>query len=403
MPSPRPWGIAAAAVLATGVAGGSAQGAVTSRPVLAVGNSYGGTVDLFDGRTLRRLGKPLNIVPDGTTPRDPGQAAIYPTLIANRKEVNYAQEIRFSPDAKTLYVSRGYLGDVAAFSVRTRKLLWRLQVPSVRADHIAVSRDGRRLFVTALPGTKVWAIDTRTHRFAGSYEAGDFPHVLELSADGRRIYSGSLGNQLAAYGQDDGVHQLTVADPATLRVLRTYRFGAGVRPFDFTADGRRVVLQLSYFNGFEVLDLASGKVVRTVALPLRGPGVGLAPQDYPNAAAHHGIAVSGDTVCDAATISDYVALVSATTGRTRSIVPVGQAPGEALASLDGRFCFVTNRGPSGLNRPAVKDGTGDSVSVIDLATGREARRLKVGKHPQSETTATIPDAVLRAGGFIARR
>lgn len=369
------------------------------RQVLVVGNSYSGTVSLIDVRTLRRLGRPMSVIPDGSTPRDPRQAKAYPTIISSRGEVNYAQEVALSPDGSTLYVSRGYLGDVAAFSLRTHKLLWRLQTPGLRADHLALAPGGRRLFVSVLPGTRVYAIDTRSHRFVGSYEAGDFPHVLEFSPDGQRLYSGSLGDQLAPYGHDHGRHKLVVADPRTLKVVRTYRFPAGVRPFAFLPGGQRLVLQLSYFNGFREIDLRTGQTVRNVRLPLRGPARSLPAARYPNAAAHHGLAVNGDTVCDAGTISNYVALVSVRTGRTRRIIPVGQAPGEAISSLDGRYCFVTDRGPTGLNRPAVSDESGDAVSVISYARAREVRRIQVGRHPQSETVGRISDSTLRAGGF----
>lgn len=370
-----------------------------SRAVLAVGNSYDGTVDFIDARTLRRLGSPLNVIPDGATPRDPTQASLYQRIIAARGEYNYAQEVEFSPDARTLYVSRGYFGDVAAFSIATRRLLWRVQLPSLRADHLAVSPDGRHIFVTSLPGTSVFEISTHSHRIVGSYSAGTFPHVLEFSPDGRYLYSGSLGDQLAPYGQDHGVHEIVVVNARTLKTVRTYEFAAGVRPFAFSSDGRQLVMQLSYLNGFDVLSLVSGKVLRTVKLPLRGPGLELQPMDYPNAAAHHGIAVSGGTVCDAGTISNYVALVTLRTGRVQKIISVGEAPGEALTSLDGRSCYVTDRGPTGIDPPAVRASSGDSVSVIDYGTGR-ARTVKVGRHPQAETTAMVPDATLRAGGFV---
>ncbi|MGB9183776.1 MAG: YncE family protein [Solirubrobacteraceae bacterium] len=363
--------------------------------VLAVANSYDGTVDLIEGRSFRRLGRPLNVIPDGATPRDPQQAAAYPLILARQGEVNYAQEVAFSPDGKTLYVSRGYLGDVAAFSVATHRLLWRLQVPGLRADHLALSGDGRRLFVSALPGTKVYAINVHAHRYIGSYEAGTFPHVLELSPDGHFIYSGSLGDQLASYGQDHGSHQITVANARTLKVVRTYRFAAGVRPFAF-ASANRLVVQLSYVSGFEVLNLATGRT-RTIKLPLLGPGKTLAPRNYPNAAADHGIAVSGNTVCAAGTISNYVATVSLR-GRIKRIVTVGQAPAEALTSSDREFCLVTSRGPTGMHVPHVTNG--DEVSVISYGTGKLVRRIAVGRHPQAETLASIPDATLRAGGFL---
>jgi len=373
-----------------------------TRPVLLIANSYEGTVDLLDGRTFRRLGRPLNVIPDGRDPVDPAQRAVYPALIHNRGEVNYAQEVQTSPDGKTVYVSRGYLGDVAAFSLATRKELWRTQIPAVRADHLAVSPDGRRLFLSALPGTKVYALDAASGHIQGAYEAGDWPHVLEISPDGKYVYSGSLGDQLLPYGHDTSTHQLTVADIHTLHVVHAYRFAEGVRPFAFVSHAPELVLQLSYLNGFITFDLSTGRTTRTIKLPLSAAAKRLLPQDYPNQAAHHGIATSddGQTVCDAGTISNYAALVPLSSRRKRKIIPVGLAPAEALTSLDGRYCFVISRGPTGLGRAHVKGLDGDTLSVISYARRREIARVRVGIHPQAETEARVPDAVLRAGGFL---
>ncbi len=373
-----------------------------TRPVLLIANSYDGTVDLLDARTFRRLGRPLNVIPQGPDPVDPAQRAVYPALIHNRGEVNYAQEVQASPDGNTVYVSRGYLGDVAAFSLATRKELWRTEIPALRADHLAVTPDGKRLFVSALPGTKVYALDAASGHIEGAYEAGDWPHVLEISPDGEYVYSGSLGNQLLPYGHDTSVHQLTVAEVHSLRVIHAYRFAEGVRPFAFVSHTHLLVLQLSYLNGFAIFDLNTGRTTRTVGLPLSPAAKRLLPQDYPNQAAHHGIAVSddGQTVCDAGTISNYVALVPLASRRARKIIPVGVAPAEALTSLDGRYCFVISRGPTGLNLAHVKGLDGDTLSVVSYARMREIARVRVGIHPQAEAEVRVPDGVLRAGGFL---
>ncbi len=371
-----------------------------TRAVLLVANSYDGTVYLLDARTFRRLGRPLNVIPEGRLPVDPTQRAIYPGLIKNRGEVNFTQDVQASPDGSIVYVSRGYLGDVAAFSLATRRELWRTQMPTIRADHLAISRDGKQLFVSALPGTKVYRLNAANGKITGSYDAGDWPHVLEMSPDGRYVYSGSLGNQLLPFGHDTSSHLLTIADARTLHVVRTYRFNVGVRPFAFLPHRHELVLQLSYLNGFTVFDLRTGRTVRTVKLPLRGPAKTLPPQDYPNQAAHHGIAVShdGETVCDAGTISNYVALVRLRHRRVK-IIPVGEAPSEALTSRDGRYCFVTSRGPTGLNRGHVKGRNGDTLSVISYARRREVARVRVGIHPQAEVEVRIRDNVLKSGGF----
>lgn len=359
-----------------------------ARPVLFVGNLEDGTVSLVNARTFRVLGT-LNVTPDGKTPQDPAQAAIYPALV-KAKGVDYVQGLALSPNGKTLYVSRGYLGDVAAFDIASRRMLWRLQVTSQRADHVTLTHDGRRLFVSALTTNQVQAIDTRTHSFVGSFPTGDWPHVLEMSPDGRYVYNGSLGNQLLPQGAPTR-REITVADARTLQVVRAMPFDAGIRPFAFGRRGRHLYVQFSFFNGFREIDPMTGAVLRTKTLPVRGPGRNMKPSDYPNQAAHHGIDVSGDgkTICDAATISNYVALVRRRSLATRAIIPVGDQPAEAETSLDGRYCFVANRGPKS-----------NSLSVISYAKGREVKRVKLGKHPQEEVEGAVPDAGLRLAGFL---
>src|SRR5436305_11571999 len=141
-------------------------------PVLMVGNYRAGTVTVIDQRTLRGVGT-INVTPDGKTPQDPAQAAVYPALVKS-KGVDYVQGLALSPDGRTLYVSRGYLGDVAAFDIASRKLLWRFQIDGIRADHLTLSPDGGRLFVSALTANKVEVLDTKTHDLVGSFPTGDW-------------------------------------------------------------------------------------------------------------------------------------------------------------------------------------------------------------------------------------
>src|SRR5256885_11141429 len=237
------------AVATLGVAATAAAKGPSTRDVLFVGNSGDGTVDLIDARTFQRLGV-LNAIPDGNTPQDPAQALVYPALVS-KVGINYVQDLALSPDGAVLYVSRGYLGDVAAFSLRTHALLWRVQIHSLRADHAELSPDGRRLFVSALTSDVVEVIDTTTHAIVGEIPAGDWPHTLGFSPDGRTVYSGSLGVQTldTATSQtppSDGRHWLEAIDPATTRPLRAPRqFSEGLRPLALAPHRATMHLQLS--------------------------------------------------------------------------------------------------------------------------------------------------------------
>jgi DNA-binding beta-propeller fold protein YncE len=382
--------VLSALVLLAMLAGASSA---LARAVAIVGNLRAGTVTFVDEHALKVLGT-INVIPDGTTPQDPAQAAVYPALVQS-KGVNYVQGLALSPDARTLYVSRGYLGDVAAFDIASRRMLWRLEISGLRADHLALSPDGRRLFVSALTANEVQVIDTSSHTIAGSFPTGDWAHVLQFTPDRRFIVNGSLGNQLLPAGAPTN-DWLTFADPHTLKVQRVLKFDAGVRPFIFSPDGSIAYVQFSFLNGFKVIDTLTGRTVHTVNLPVAGPAVGEPSSQYPNQAAHHGLAISGDgrSICDAATVSNYVALVNRRSLRPQAIITVGDQPADAETSTDGKLCFVTNRGTG---------RGGNTLSVISYRLRREVKRLAMGQGPQELTVGPVPDTVLRRAGFVLPR
>ncbi|MHB8572872.1 MAG: beta-propeller fold lactonase family protein [Candidatus Dormibacteria bacterium] len=364
-------------------------GAVVTRDVLFVGNSSDGTVDVIDAATFAPI-EVINAIADGSTPQDPVQAAVYGPLVG-KVGINYIQDIALSLDGRTLYVSRGYLGDVVAIDLASRSQLWRLQSHSLRADHLELSPDGRRLFLSALTSDLVEVIDVASHSFTGEIPAGDWPHTLGFSPDGKTLYSGSLGVQIVDQATPetpptDGRHWLERIDPVTMLPLGApCELGEGIRPFTTSLDGSVLYLQLSYYNGIVSYDPVKCAELGRLALPLAGRGLTTAPHDYPNLAAQHGIAISpdGGTLCSAGTIDDYAALVSLPSFTLAATLPVGQEPAYAVNSPSGQYCFVSSRGASA-----------NSVSVISYATQSVVATIPTGLHPQVELTATVPASIL---------
>ena len=139
--------------------GGLPKGSAGARDVMLVANAEGGTVSVVDARRLRVL-KTIDVLPDGPEAGledNPTQALLGQQIVEAAGGKNYAQDQDVSPDGRTLYVSRGHRGDVAAFSVRTGKLLWKVAIPGLRSDHMTISHDGRRLYVSALTEDEVWS------------------------------------------------------------------------------------------------------------------------------------------------------------------------------------------------------------------------------------------------------
>ena len=172
-----------------------------------------------------------------------------------------------SPDGRTLYVSRGHRGDVAAFSIKSGRLLWKVPIPGLRADHMTISDDGSRLYVSALTEDEVEVIDTERRAIVATFPSGQWPHDNHVSPDGARLYNGSIGN-IVAPEESARRPPRRVAVPAHRRRLDDTRAGPLVRlrarrpPVRVTHDERTMYAQLSEFHGVVKFDLDEGRIVR---------------------------------------------------------------------------------------------------------------------------------------------
>jgi CubicO group peptidase (beta-lactamase class C family)/DNA-binding beta-propeller fold protein YncE len=377
-----------AAVLVTASAaaadvGGLPEGSLGAREVMLVANAEGGTVSIIDARRPRVL-REIDILPDGAEPGltdNPTQALLGQQVVEAAGGKNYAQDQDVSPDGRTLYVSRGHRGDVAAFDIRSGRLLWKVAIPGVRSDHMTISDDGSRLYVSALTEDEVEVIDTRTHAIVRSFPSGQWPHDNHVSPDGARVYNGSIGNIVApeesreAAAAGESPYQLTVVDSTTLDTVRSYAFERGIRPYVITHDERRMYAQLSEFHGVVKYGLEDDRILRRRELPI---DEGVTEDDYDFEAPHHGLAITPDekTLCAAGRASDYVALLSTRRLRPIAIIEVDDAPGWAAVSPRGNRCFVANT-------------RADTLSVISFAKRREIRRLEVGDGPKQIEAARL--------------
>lgn len=364
------------------------------RDVVLVANAEGGTVSIVDADTLR-VARELDVLPDGPDATlgadDPVQALVGQRVVEAAGGTNYAQDQDLSPDGRTLYVSRGHRGDVAAFDLVTGDLQWKVPISGLRADHMTLSPDGRHLYVSALTENVVEVVDTAQAAVVASFSTGEWPHDNHFSHDGTRLYNASIGNIVTPWewrAHRPSVqpalpepYQLTVVDPETLEEQRTYTFDRGVRPYVVTEDGSLMFAQLSEFHGLVAHDLTVDEEVGRVELPI---AEGVTEDDYSFEAPHHGLAMSPDErlLCVAGRASDYVALVDTSGLEPTAVIPVGDAPSWAANGPDGRHCFVPNTRE-------------DTVSVISYAARREVARIGVGDGPKHVEAGRVPAEVLR--------
>ena len=379
-----------------------------TRDVLVVSNNWAGSADLVDPHTFKRL-KRVNVIPDrakrvAEIEADPTAKFYFDGIreLVGEGHNQYVDDGFTSPDGRYVYFSRPSFADVVAISLKTGKIRWRTKIDGYRADHMAISRNGRRLLVSASTANVIDVIATRTGRIVGRIPSGDSPHENNFSRDGSRIFHASIG--LVYTDTDDpsqdstkGERVFEVIDARTLKVLKRVDMGqklaeagypdmsSAVRPMAITPDERYVYFQVSFFFGIVQYDLEADRVVKVLRLPL-GAAEGLPRTEFLLDSAHHGLAMNpkGTKLCVAGTMSRYAAIVTRKPLKLERTIPVGRDPYWSHSSENGKYCFVSVAGE-------------DRVSVISFKTAREVESIKVGDHPQRMRTGVIRRAYVPRG------
>jgi len=362
-----------------------------TREALFVANNWEGTADLIDPQTFEKLVR-INVIPDkeqrvAEISSNPLKLAYFLAIRQFVGEGNdqYVDDMFSSPDGRFVYVSRPSFADVVAIDLRTHQIKWRIPVEGYRSDHMAISRDGSRLLVSASTARKVHVIDPRKGRTVGGFPSGDSPHENNFSADQSRIFHASIGHVFTPadhpfFDSTKGDRWFQVVDANTLQVTKRLDIGkilkkegfgdhsSAVRPMALSADETRAYFQLSFLHGFVEFDLSTDKPVRIVDLPKRTTEP---RENYLLDSAHHGLNISGDgnRLCAAGTMDNYAAIVDRTNNFSYQIVDVGEKPYWSTNNGDGTICFVSVSG-------------NDRVSAISYASGQEIARIDVGDHPQ---------------------
>ena len=383
---------AVAAVPAT-AAGASRKKAPKTRNVLYVGNNWDGTADVVQPRKFKRIAR-INIIPDiaermAEIQSNPERLGYF---LAIREQVGeghdqFVDDMFSSHNGRVLYVSRPSLADVVAINLRTRKIIWRTKVDGNRADHMAISPDGRHVLVSASTAKVIDVIDTKTGAIVARIPSGDQPHENNFSKDGKLVYHASIGTVFTplddpAFDKSKGERVFEIIDATNWTVLRKIDMGqkldefgepdmsGAVRPMALAPDERYVYFQVSFFHGFVEYDLQQDRVLRLAHLPLSDEAKQKRREDYLLDSAHHGLAMnpSGKKLCAAGTMSDYAAIVDRSSFAYK-IAARGTKPYWATNSGRGSYCFVSFSGD-------------DAVSVISYRKAKEIARIQVGDHPQ---------------------
>ena len=119
-----------------------------------------------------------------------------------------------------------------------------------------------------------------------------------------------------------------------------------------SADGRSLYVVCEKSDELRVVDIASGKVIKQIAVGHVPTGISLSPD--------------GKQIYVANSWSDNVSVIDTSTLSVARIVPAGFEPISAISDREGRTLYTANR-------------LSNDISVIDLQSGKEIKRLVAGR------------------------
>jgi DNA-binding beta-propeller fold protein YncE len=246
-----------------------------------------------------------------------------------------------------LYISYGGfptgIGHLLEFSLYRKKVMYDRGY-RFGIDSFDITHDGRLIFMPTGENTtdKTWhVLDAKTGRVVGAITAGRSPHDTAVDTSGKHVF---LGGASARYLYEADTHRpwkvIGRMGPLTPAGV------AGIRPFTINAQDTLAFTTGNDYLGFQVSNVATGKVLYTVPVP----GFSVPPtfQGVPS----HGIALSPNQrylwLVDTPNRAVHEFDISGLPRRAPVMIATVHVSGSKLGwvnlSRDGRYLFAGDAG-----------------------------------------------------------
>jgi DNA-binding beta-propeller fold protein YncE len=262
---------------------------------------------------------------------------------------------------------------LAAFDLMTDKIVWQKGYDADCCDRMAVSTDGKTLYVPAFERPKWYVVDAATGNVITTIITEGEAHNTIYSPYTGRVYLASLRTRTMA-----------IADSRTNQVIkRVGPFSDQTRPFAINGKETLVYVNVNNLLGVAVGDLQTGKVLHEVSAPGFAKG-----KPRAHGTVSHGVALTHDEkevwVADGPNKHAHIFDATSMPPKYKESIRLRSEPAWFTCSLDGKLIY-----PS-------------SGEVIDIASRKIIATLEddKGRHVETEKLLQIDFAngrSIRAG------
>jgi YVTN family beta-propeller protein len=284
------------------------------------------------------------------------------TVVGVIHDIEVPHGVTLAPDGSKIYITDESLSTLDVVDAMSLQVTKRIPL-SGHPNNLDASKDGKRVYVgIAQPPGAVDVIDVATLTNVKSIPVDGAVHNVYVTPDDKFAVSGSVASSV-----------ISVIDRATETVAWNLKMSSGIRPIVFTKnpDGstKELIVQLSNFHGFAVVDFATHKEVKRVELPDL-PGVERETEGLQGSPAH-GLAITpdGKTLWATSKYYGYVAAYSLPDFTFVKTVKVGSHPEWLTIPPDGKDLYVAVAGQN-------------ATVVVDNQTMNVVATIPVGQVPK---------------------
>ena len=246
-------------------------------------------------------------------------------------------EVRVSPDHRSAYVAAGK--SITAVDLEQRKVRATFDLGSYSAHDIRVSRDSKLIWAACAGAQSILELDSTTGKILKAYPTNqEGSWFVEITPDERKIYTPNLEGK-----------SVSVINRATSEV-KVIKFDHAVYGIDITPDGKQVWVS---GGDLAVIDTSKDEVLARIKTSEAETGR---------------IRLTSDGKKLVVALSKKLAVYDAKSHRLIAETELSASPKVLTLSGDNRRALLSNP-------------VDNSVSVVDIVTGKQVTTFKTGTKP----------------------